>query len=251
MLFPVNRLYIVLPFCLISPLLAQKAPSFPVQSPQIFPNLSYGPNAWSLLRLTNPSAILKSVRVDAFRADGQPVPLEPVYTVPAHQSVDVRIQEHTTENEYCWARVEDVSKKKSNQPLEVGARAEQIAGDTLQDFPQYVSPVSRSNRWVSPSSEVMNRQLFFLNTSSKATELEICSVNRRQDCAGNGAKAIRATVNPRQSIVLSIGTIRKSFLLIKPVPAVPSIIGLMSPESPRVRKYSAESSISFDEPQQP
>ena len=232
---------------LISPLLAQQAPFFPVKPSQIFPSLSYGLDAWSLLRIRNPSTVAKSALVAVYRADGEPLQPERIIPLAPRQSTDIRIEEPAADYEVCWASVVDVSKNKSGEPLQADARVERVAGNKLEDFPQSASLPDRTGHWMSPADGVSNQRLFFLNLSDSPTNLEICSVNFGPTCSAAGARATSATVKGKQSIVLNIGVLKRRGLLIRSVPVVPSIIGLLQPSIPTTREYSSESSITFDE----
>lgn len=216
--------------------------SYPVETPQIFPSLSYGPNAWSILRLTNPAASPKSVKVDVYCGDGERLSLEPLYTVNPHDSVEIRIEGDKSKDEMCWARIEDVSQRKSKPSLQANARAEEVNGNKLENFPQRVAKPERNNRWLSPAASVSNRDLFFLNTSDKATVLTVCPFDAVVPCTG----PIRVAVNPKQSVVLKVGTIRRSYLLIRSSVTVSAVIGLLRAGSSTTRVFSAESSIDFN-----
>lgn len=233
---------------LAGPLPAQRAPIYPVKRAQIFPNLSYGPGAWSLLTLSNPSPFSKLARIEVYRSDGTPMQPGRVVTLPPKQSIDLRIEEPAMHAELCWARIEDISKNRGGQPIEASARLEQVNGNRLEDFARSVMPMQHAGQWISPADAVSNKSLFFLNTSRKATILEICSVNSQPSCSTEGAKPVRTPVKARQAIILEIGTLRKRALLIRSTPSVESIIGLLESETPTTREYSSESSISFDEP---
>lgn len=242
--YAATQLFLVL---LAGRLLAQQAPVFPVKPVQIFPSLGYGPDEWSLLRLTNRSSVAKYARVEVYCAAGKRMQPDHVVTLLPDESSDIRIEEHTAQNELCWARIEDVSKEKPGPPLEASARMERISGNTLQDFPQHVMAPQRRNQWLSPAKAVSNRDLFFLNISGTETALEICSVNARLKCP-EGAVPVTTFVKAKQAVVLRIGNLRRPGLLIRSMPTVPCIIGLLGPKIPETREYSAESSITFDEP---
>jgi hypothetical protein len=234
-----SRLLVVV---LTAPLLAQRVPLKPAQ---IFPDLLYGPDAWSLLRIANLSPFMKSARLDVYRGDGKALQSGRIVTLSPNQSVDIRIEEPTKELALCWARIEDISTNKSGPPLEASARVEHVVGNKLEDFPQHALPPDRTGRWLSPAKAVSNRNLFFLNISDAPTVLEICSVNTFPACS---AKPVRTAVKPKQAIILKIGSLRKRALLIRSTPVVVSIIGLLGPDMPTTREYSSESSITFDEP---
>ena len=195
-------------------------------------------------------ALPKTVRVDVYRSDGSPIQSEHIVTLAPRQSIDIRIEERTTVNKSCWARVEDISKNKSRQPLEASARVEHITGNTLEDFPEDAFPSERTGKWLSPAKGVSNKLLFFLNVSDRPTVLEMCSVNTGSTCSAENAKPLRTAVKPRQAVVLKIGNLQRRTLSIRSTPAVMSIIGLLQPEMPKTREYSSESSVSFDEPAQ-
>lgn len=235
---------------LAAPSLAQSGPSYPLEPIQVFANLSYGPNAWSLLSLNNPSTFIKSARVDIYRSDGKPIRSGRVVTLAPNQSLDIRIEKQARAVELCWARVEDTSKSKSGQPLQASARVERVVGNKLEDFPQYVIPPQAADQWVSPANAVSEKELFFLNTADTPTLLEVCSIDRWATCWAEGVKPVRTPVKPRQAIVLRIGNIRKRALLIRSIPRVVSVIGLLGPELPMIREYSSQSFITFDEPAQ-
>jgi hypothetical protein len=125
------------------------APAGAQQAPQVFPNLLFGPNAWSILRLTNPSEIPKSVRIDVYREDGRKLDLQPLYTVAAQSTIDVRVEGSGLYYQYCWAQVTEVSTRRSSPALEIEAREEQVIGNTLEEFPQSAVPVYHYDYWLS------------------------------------------------------------------------------------------------------
>jgi hypothetical protein len=190
---------------------------FPRRVLVIFPHLSYGPSAWSLLRLKNPAIFPKTVKVDVYRGNGERLSINSMYTLGPGETVDIRIDGHMVSNdESSWAKVEDVSTPRSKPSLQASAREEQLNGDTLDDFPQTVARAASAGRWVSPAAEVRSRNVFFLNVSDQSTVLNICSTDAAQwrSCSSSESGGFPVTVNPRQSVVLTIGRVRKRYLLI-------------------------------------
>lgn len=234
-----------LPGVLIGSLLAGPAEAAP--APQIFPNLLFGPSAWSILRLTNPSGIPKSVRIEVYRADGSKLDLQPLYTIAARSTADVRVDGSGSQYQYCWAQVEDVSTRHSGPQLKIEALVEQVVGNQLEEFPESTATIYRNDHWISPSSAVSGEHLFFMNTSDTPVTLEICSVNTFPNCSSDGSKAVRITINPKQSMLFRMGAVRRRFLLIRWHPVIPFVIGVLRSASPITREYSSDSSISFDE----
>lgn len=250
MLFLVYRVSGLLAILLSGQLPAQQLPVFRLKPTQIFPTLGYGPHEWSLLRLTNPARFVKTARIDVYRGNGEIMQADHVVSVAPGQSADIRIEKSTTEEDWCWARLEDVSTNKAGQPLEVSARVERVTGNVLEDFPQNAVSPERRSQWLSPASAVSNRQLFFLNMSEAAAVLEICSANAYPKCSAESAASLRTVVKPRGAVVIRVGNVLRPALLIQSTRVVLSVVGLLRPETPSAREYSAESSITFDEPAQ-
>jgi hypothetical protein len=253
----VSSLYRLLRASLVvSAMLGQQSPPtsnsiqvFPVVSPQIFPTLSYGPSAWSLLRLTNPAASPKSVKVSVYRSNGELLPIDSLYTLKPGEMVDIRIDgQQVSYYESCWARVEDVSIRKSKPSLQVSAREEQVTGNTLEDHPQTIARSSPAGRWLVSAVAVGDRSAFFLNVSDKPTLLNVCSADTawRPSCSRNGS-GTHVAVNPRQSVVLKFRNLRQPYLLVESSVRVNAIFGLLRLEPGTRRVFSTESSVNFDE----
>ena len=238
----------VILIALIAPSWCQQPPEYPVRYELIFPSLLLGRSSWSLVRLTNTSNVSKSARVEAYCGKGQALPLQRNWRVMPGASQNVRIEFDSQYPQLCWVRIE--ARSRSEPVLQASARLEQVDGNKLMDFPLYVSLIERTKYWLSPGDAVSNQRLYFLNLSNKATTLEVCSVNAQPTCSADHSKPTRATVEPRQSIVLTIGKLQKRELSISSAPFVPSVIGLLRPEAPTTREFSSQSSIRFDEPVQ-
>jgi hypothetical protein len=250
MLASVNgRTWLLTPFLTAALLWGQ---SRRTTDPAIFPILSYGPNAWSLLRLENPADSPKSVQVDVYRHDGTRLPIQSLYRLKPRETVEIRIEDPATDYESCWARVADVSNPRSRPSLLVSAREEEVKGNHLEEYPQTASLPATAGRWVTDASAVSERKVLFLNISGQATALKVCGANSpRSSCDGKSAATSHVTANPRQSVVLRIATLRKPYLVIESSTNGAAIIGLLRPESGTSRVYSSETSVTFDDPARP
>ncbi len=237
---------------LMAPALWGQSQLLPIVSPAIFPTLSYGPDAWSILTLANPAGAPKTVKVDVFRSSGERLPIGPLYTLQPGGTVDIRIDGPHAALESCWARIEDVSRRRSRPGLEAAAREERLQGDRLEVFSQTVARTAVAGRWLSPAGAVGGKSLFFLNISDKSAAIGVCATDdpRLLSCRRDGSVAPRVTVNPRQSVVLKVRRVGKQYLLIESTARIPSIVGILRSESGTSRVFSTESAIDFDDPAQ-
>jgi len=228
----------LLPLVLITSILwGQQAASttrpsrfFSVAPLVIFPTLTYGPDSWSLLRLQNPAAVSKVAKIVAYRSDGEPMLTNSLYTLKPGETIDIRIGVQSSSSERCWARVEDMSSRRSKPSLRVSAGEEHLNGDVLEDYQQTTASPRLVRRWLNSARAVSGRNVLFLNVSDKPTIISVCSTFSSPDCDRTGTT--RIGVNAKQMVVLSVRKIGRPYLLIKPI--APGECDCRSPSS-RVR----------------
>jgi hypothetical protein len=205
------------------------------------PALAYGPNGWSIVRLTNSSATRQTVRIEAFREDGTTLPLDPAYDVEQGATRDVRIEEKSAEAEMCWARVV--------LPEGVAARGyvEILQGNSLEDFPRELHELSDTARWVTLASRVEGKQMYFLNAASRATMVAFCAVKQTPPnaCEKKGTRSARYRVGPNQSLAVQLKKMRATYFITESSVPGAAVLVLFD-NGPGVRKqFGSNSSIEF------
>ena len=205
------------------------------------PALAYGPNEWSIVRLTNSGATRQSVRIEAYGESGELLPLEPSYDVEPGATRDVRIDGRTTEAEMSWARVA--------LPDGVAARGyvEILQGNSLEDFPREPHEPSDSTRWVTLASRVEGNQMYFLNAGDRETVVAFCSVKRTvpNACDKKGTASGRYLVGPNQSISVQVKKLRAMYFITESSVPGAAVLALFD-SGPGIKKvFASKSSIEF------
>lgn len=211
------------------------------------PALIYGPDRWSIVRLSNSGESRQSAKVEVYRENGERLALGPDFQVEPRQHVDIRIEGKGKDDHLCSARVVEVADG-SSAGIEVSAFVEVLSGNQIQDFPREAREPSGERAWVVPASEIKGKQYYFLNSGGHPTVVTFCTSNRpRRDACSEVRPIGRVTLKPRQSVVVALKKPRgKYFLAASSVPES-AIIVLLTDGTGAVRKFSSESSITYGE----
>lgn len=215
------------------------------------PALGYSIKDWSIVRLTNNTNSAASFQVDAYCGRAKRLPLDPTYTVEPHQVDEVRISAETIVTVQCWARVSQLTGELS-PGIQIRATVDVLNGNRLEDFDRQPRQASADSFWAIPEPEIGGQQLYILNTSETATILTFCMANKPdpKECHRKGAHPVRRLANPRQAVILDVNKFPSKKCLIAESSEPGSAILQVFNDDPGHRKfYSAESSISFDTPE--
>ena len=211
------------------------------------PALSYGPNEWSVVRLTNQAEIPRSVRVDVYSERGERLPIGPEFMLEPHKPLDVRIDRNSRREEMCWARV--VSDGLGG--LTVTPIVEILNGNELFDYPRDVREFSTRGEWGFRALDAQFKTVYFLNGFDEPTVVTFCESNRRErnQCTGKSGSSNRFTVGPRQSIMVDVKRLRQRYFFIESsVPRAALLVVLRDGAGFR-KQFTSESSIQFGEQQ--
>lgn len=221
----------------------------PAQAWEI-PALGYGPNEWSILRITNNSDSPASLQLDVYCGAGNRLPLDSTVAVPARNSRDVRIEAQTTTPVMCWARVNEISGVRG-RAVQLRAFLETLKGNQLEDFDREPALASANASWAFLASEVAGEQLYILNASDKATVLTFCAANKpyAKECNRKGSNPVTRLAKPRQAVLLGVKTFHKKYLITQSSEPGRAILEVFNDKPGHRRVYTSESSISFDTPE--
>jgi hypothetical protein len=216
------------------------------QVTRVIPALSYGPNAWSILRLTNRSASVKPVRVDVFRQNGERLPIGPNFNLNPNEPIEIRIEAVTSSDELCWAAVTEYADE-SASPLSVRAFLEVLNGNQIEDFEREIREASDADSWVIPAAELRGRSLYFLNSAETATVISVCNVKqaRKNACWEQHRPTNRFLIEARQAMLFNIGNLDQKYLMIESSRPGSAVMVALADEPGRRRVFSAQSSIDF------
>jgi hypothetical protein len=211
------------------------------------PALSYGPNEWSVLRLTNQSELARNVRVEVYSEKGNPLPIGPDFVLKPHQVLDIRIDRASRKEEMCWARVVDGPDGVGE--LEVTPLVEILRGNELFEFPREAREFSPRGLWGFRASDLQFKTVYFLNGSGQPTVVTFCQSNRREkdQCGRKDGSPARFTVGPYQSISVDVERLRQRyFFVLSSAPRAALLVVLRDGEGRR-KKFTSESTIHFGE----
>lgn len=214
------------------------------QSPvrtRYIPALAYGPNLWSIIRLTNSSATPQTARVDVYRENGTVLPMEPMYDIQPGATLDVRIDGKTAEPEMAWARVALPDGVQARGFLEV------LEGNALEDFPREPHQVSDLARWVTLADKVQGKQMYFLNAAGRPTMVAFCASKQAAPdaCEKKGSRSARFRVGPNQSISVQVRNVHGKFFVAESSAPGAAVLALFD-DGPGIKKtFASKSSIEF------
>lgn len=215
------------------------------------PALGYTPKDWSIVRLANNTDSAAAFRVDAYCGLGKRLPLDPLYTVEAHQTQEVRISAETIVTVQCWARVSQLTGDVS-PGIQIRAFVDVLNGNRLEEFDRQPRQASADSFWAIPERDIGGQRLYILNTSETATILTFCMANKPdpKECHRKGAHPVRRLAKPREAVFLNVSKFPPKKCLIAESSEPGSAILQVFNDDPGHRKfYSADSSISFDPPE--
>jgi hypothetical protein len=227
----------------LAPAGGQTAPDAAVQTWYV-PALGYGPNAWSIVKFTNSSDAPRSVRIEVFRENGEPLPVDPEITVAPGSSRDLRIERPGSQDELCWVRITEPA---GDRPaLEIRGLLEILKENAIEDFPREKHAASSREQWVSMAVNVQGKELYFLNAADKPTTVSFCAVNQPRDgCRKRGTAAAHYMVAANQSISLQVRKLRQRFFMIESSDPGAAILVLFT-DGPGTKKvFGSDSSIHF------
>ena len=242
-----------IPVCFLSAVLvhALAAQQVTIKQPNLFgrvweiPALSYGPNEWSVVRLTNQSDASRSVQMDVYSQRGERLPIGPNFMLKPHQELDVRIDRASGKQEMCWARVADDPDAAGQ--LQVTPIVEILSGNELYEFPREPREFSSRSLWGFRGSDLQYKTIYFLNGFDKPTVVTFCQSDRRDrdQCGRKGDAPARFTVAPYQSIAVDVRRLRRRyFFILSSVPRAGLLVILRDGEGRR-KQFTSDSTIRF------
>jgi hypothetical protein len=239
-------LYPALAHALAAQPIADKPPA-----PDIFgrvwniPALSYGPNEWSVLRLTNQAEIPRLVQVDVYSEKGDRLPIGPEFMLDPHQALDIRIDRNSRREEMCWARV--ISDGLGG--LTVTPIVEILSGNDLFEYPRDAREFSTRGEWGFRAGDIQFKTVYFVNGFDEPTVVTFCETNRRErdQCGGKSGSPARFTVGPHQSVAVDVRRLRRRyFFVVSSVPRA-GLLVVLKDGSGRRKQFTSESNIQFGE----
>ena len=212
------------------------------------PALAYGPNMWSILRLTNRAATPRTLRLEVYRENGDRLPIAGRLDLVAGEMRDIRIDSPTGDEESCWAKVTELSE---DAAVEVEASVEMLKGNAIESYPRKAKNPSANDVWVTRAAEVEGKQVYFLNVFNWPTTLEFCATNQREQrtCQAPGrTAAARFRVNPNQAVAVQVKKLRQRYFIAQYTVPGRAILLLFTDGPGSKRVFSSESFIEFDTP---
>ena len=131
------------------------------------------------------------------------------------------------------------------------ASLETLTGNKLEEFDRHPSQASADSFWAVPQKEVSGQQLYILNVADKPTILTFCIANKAdpKECRHKGVNPIRRLAKSKQAVIVDVQKFSKKYLIAESSEPGRAIIQVFNDDAGRRKFYSAESSISFDVPE--
>ena len=194
---------------------------------------------WSIVRLTNSATVPRLVHVEVYTEDGTRLPIEPMVEVAPGATRDVRIEGNTTTFEACWAQVslsDDVTAR---------GLVEVLQGNELEDFSREPHERSGMAEWVTLTSAVQGKYLYFLNADEQPTILTFCATDQGKAgvCAQKATARIR--VGGNQALGVRVHKSRHKFLVIRSSMPGGAVLVLFDDSPGQKRFFGSKSTIEF------
>jgi hypothetical protein len=201
------------------------------------------------LRLANNSDSPATFQVDVYCGRASRLPLGPRYTVEPHQTREIRISAETIVNVLCWARVGQLSGA-LGPLIQIRASLETLKGNQLEEFDRPPRQASADSFWAILEPEIGGQQLYILNVADNPTILTFCVANKPEpkECRRKGVNPIRRLAKPRQAVIVDVKKFAKKYLIAESSEPGRAILQIFDDGAGHRKVYSAESSISFDTP---
>ena len=214
------------------------------------PALGYAPRDWSSLRLTNNTDSPAKFQVDVYCGRGNRLPLDPTYAVEPHQTREIRISAETIVPVLCWARVGQLSGV-LDPGIQIRASLETLKGNQLEEFDRRPSQASADSFWAIPAPEISGQQIYILNVAENPTILTFCVADKPEpkECRRKGANPIRRLAKPKQAVILDVKEFTKKYLIAESSEPGGAIIQLFNDDAGHRKVYAADSTITFDAPE--
>ncbi|HEV3331754.1 MAG TPA: hypothetical protein VG096_12270 [Bryobacteraceae bacterium] len=212
------------------------------------PALGFGPNAWSILRLTNRAPTPRSLRLEVYGENGDRLPVTGELNLSAGETREIRIDGQTGDEQSCWAKVTELSDEPA---VDVDASIELLKGNAIVSYRRKAESPSVNDVWVTLATQVEGKQVYFLNVFDQPTTLEFCATNKREQrtCRTQGrTAAARFRVNPNQSIGVQVQKLRQRYFIAESTVPGKAILLLFTEGQGSKRVFSSESNIEFDTP---
>lgn len=210
------------------------------------PALGYGSGAWSILRISNRSALAETVRVEVYRESGERIPLEPQADIAPGATREIRIDGPSSTDQLCWAKV---VQPPGNPPLEIQASIEILRGNVLEEFVRRAHRASSDAHWVTRSAAVEGKSLYFLNAGNP-TVVSFCTAKKPSpdECGRHKERVARFPLKRGQALSIQVRKLRRPFFITESSAPGAAVLVMFDDSPGRKSFFSSDSSIQFDEP---
>ncbi|MBV8731759.1 MAG: hypothetical protein JO336_18280, partial [Acidobacteriia bacterium] len=176
---------------------------------RLIPALGYGQNSWSILRLANRSASVKTVGVEVFRQNGERLPIGPEVRLNPNDSIDLRIEAPANNEETCWAAITEYSNTTSPE-VSVRGFVEVLNGNQVEAFERELHVPAEGGAWSLPTSDLRGKTLYFLNVSEMPTTINFCEVKQPKQyaCVAERRHVSSYNLGARQSMLFDLENFR-------------------------------------------
>ena len=238
------------------------------------PGLSFGPNYWSIVRITNPSDFTRSMKVDIYRESGDRLRIKPVFDLRPEETLEIVIEGHevdiysrssqhpgdlngprileitlagaTPSEGWSWVRISQ-TREDGIPDFEVRAFKEVVNGNKISDFRMDPKEPLELRSWMIRAPVVRGQTLSFLNVSDQPTNVVFCVANkvRSDPCERKDSFANAFLVQPNQFLVVNVKTFPQKYFFVECSVPVKAILAKFAPAKGTTKVFSSESSIRF------
>jgi hypothetical protein len=219
-----------------------------------FPALTYGPECWSILRLSNDSAVAQTFQVRVHDEKGMELQVPAEIPLLPGGVRELRIESPERVFHNAWARVTASSEDTLIDPVNVRAEAftEFLTGNVLNRYERKPESANANMYWSTTATAAASHEFYFVNTGLQPTVLSVCSSSLKmlRDCSKPSGGVARLLVQPNHSVRFKMGQPKGPFVtMISSVPGS-SIFIQLTDGALQQKRFETESSIVFDQPLQ-
>ena len=210
----------------------------------IIPALSFGPNRWSVVTIENVSSTPRTVSVQAWDEEGEPMDLPPEMLLAPRQKTELRVEKPGfPHRQTCWLRISTELLSPVDAALLIGAAVEILKGNVMERFRRdFAIPSGKGVAFV-PEYRARGEVLYFLNTTNESIEASFCWSDRSPRCPPG--RTSRYVLKPRQAIRVMPGRGKGNYFVVSwPLNRIAALVLLLN-GSGEPHEFSSESAIRF------
>jgi hypothetical protein len=213
-----------------------------------FGALLYGPEQWSLIKVTNTSDAVRSASLEIYEQNGRRLPSSQELQLQPGESREVRVEAAVAETRLGWARI--TASAKDSKALKIEAAVEKLSGNAIDRVSRQELRLSLSSNWYTETKTF--EFLYIANTRGEVSKVTLCWADRprrgicddKENIRNGGVN--RLTLQPRQTLYAGLGKRRGKYLVFQVEQPAEHLITFLAPAKATRREFATDSVLDFE-----